>query len=154
MISYRVLLIMAVSLTLSACSVLSSSGKNEEVSVAIIELKTTKTINPDIRGQASPLTVRVYELTSSNQFKKSGFFEVYDSEQSALGTELISRQEFIVTPEQVLRKTVVLSPETKYIGVVAAYSDIDNAQWRAISPVLPGEVLYNVNLDARLVEFK
>lgn len=153
MISHRALLLIAASMMLSACNVLSPE-KEDKVSVAIIELKTTESINPDIRGQASPLTVRVYELTSTNQFKKSNFFEVYDSEQSALGTELVSRQEFTVTPKQVLRKTVVLSPDTKYLGVVAAYSDIDNAKWRTISPVLPGEVLYNVILDDRVVEFK
>ena len=152
MISYRILLVIAASLLLSGCSVF--SDKNEDVSVAIIELKTSSSINPDIQGRASPLTVRVYELTSSNQFKKGSFFEVYDDEKSVLGDEFVSRQEFTVTPEQVLRKTVVLSPNTKYLGVVAAYRDIDNAQWRTISPVLPGEVLYNVLLDGLLVEFK
>ena len=151
--SYRAFLLLAVLSVLTGCSVL-SSDKNEDVSVAVIELKSTGLINPDIRGHASPLTVRIYELTSTNQFKKSGFFELYDSEESALGTELVSRQEFTVTPEDVLRKTVVLSPTTKYLGVVAAFSDIDNAKWRAISPVLPGEVLYNVVLDERVVEFK
>jgi len=134
MISYRVLLVIIGSLLLSACG--STNKKKDDVSVAVVELKTTASINPDIRGQASPLTVRLYELTSNNQFKKSSFFEVYDGEKDALGDEFVSRQEFTVTPEQVLRKTVVLSPDTKYLGVVAAYRDIDNAQWRAISPVL------------------
>jgi len=162
MISYRVLLVTAGIMMLSACGSVKplfaekepEKKEQEEVSVAIVELKTTSSINPDIRGQASPLTVRVYELTSSNQFNQSGFFEVYESEEATLGNEFVSRQEFTVTPDQVLRKTVVLSPTTKYLGVVAAYRNIDNAQWRAVSPVLPGEVLYNVVLDGLLVEFK
>ncbi|MBU2408148.1 MAG: type VI secretion system lipoprotein TssJ, partial [Gammaproteobacteria bacterium] len=54
--------------------------------------------NPDARGRASPLTVRVYALKSGNAFSSADFFSLFDKDQATLGAEIAQREEMLLRP--------------------------------------------------------
>jgi type VI secretion system protein VasD len=91
-------------------------------------------INPDANGRPSPVVIRVYQLKADAAFSKSDFTPLYDDDQKALGPELITRDEFVLAPSESRTLDVTLSPDTRFIGAIAAFRDIRNAQWRALLP--------------------
>lgn len=99
------------------------------------KIKADPDINPDFDGQASPLVVRLYELKSPTAFNSAGFFALYDGDLAELGADMQNREELELQPGQELEVMRDLKPETRYIGIMAAYRDIDNAAWRAVHPV-------------------
>ena len=90
--------------------------------------------NPDANGRPSPVVVRIYQLRADTAFGAAEFFALYDDEMKALGPELIARDELVLSPAE--RRTVELpvSSEARFVGVIAAYRDIRNAQWRLVVP--------------------
>jgi len=103
-------------------------------------IKTTLTLaasadsNPDANGRPSPVVVRVYQLKNDAAFNGADFFALYDNEQKALGPELVTRDEFLLAPSETRTIDVTLAPDTRFVGTIAAFRDIRNAQWRAVLP--------------------
>lgn len=96
-------------------------------------------LNPSVRGRASPLVLRIYELRSANAFSAADFVSLYQRDQAELGADLVARDEFVLAPgerREFLRRA---APETRYLGVLAAYRDLERARWRAVAAVLPGQ---------------
>ena len=102
-----------------------------------LQFQPTNTINPALNGRASPLVVRVYELSSWYAFHNSDFFDLYDNAESALADELISVDEIVIRPGEDYEYPMSLDSRTRYVGIVAAFRDIQNAQWRLVSEVEP-----------------
>ena len=96
-------------------------------------------LNPDYQGNPSPLVVRFYELKSPTAFNNAGFFDLYDNEAAALGDDLQDRDELEFNPGDVLAYERELKPETRWVGVMGAYRDIENAGWRASTEVVEGK---------------
>ena len=103
-------------------------------------VKATMTIaasadsNPDASGRASPVVVRVYQLRGDAAFNGADYFPLYDDEKMVLGQELVSRDEFVMNPGERRSLDVTLAADTRFVGAVAAFRDIRNAQWRAVVP--------------------
>ena len=88
-------------------------------------------INPDANGRPSPLVVRIYELKSISAFNDADFFKLYDEEVATLGGDLLSREEFELTPGQSREIIHKANEQARFFAVVAAYRNIDQASWRA-----------------------
>ena len=88
-------------------------------------------INPDANGRPSPLVVRVYELKSISAFNDADFFKLYDEEVATLGGDLLSREEFELTPGEGRKIAHKANEQSRYFAVVAAFRNIDQASWRA-----------------------
>ncbi|MGI9499964.1 MAG: type VI secretion system lipoprotein TssJ [Geminicoccaceae bacterium] len=112
---------------------------------ATIEASTD--VNPDIRNRPSPVITRLYELTSATKFSNADFFDLYEDEGTTLASIVIRRDEFAVMPLDEVTVERQLQPTTRFIGVVAAYREIDKAAWRAIAPIEPNRTN---NLTIRL----
>jgi type VI secretion system protein VasD len=93
--------------------------------------------NPDAKGRPSPIVLRFYELKSLAAFMSSDFFSLYDRDKETLAAELVAREEFQLTPGKSQQFERKLQPETTHIAVVAAFRDLERAQWRASMPVVP-----------------
>lgn len=107
-------------------------------------------LNPDYRGRPSPLVVRIYQLKSDLAFNNASFFALYDNDQSELGADLLGKEEIELRPGEDKVYSRVLGDDTRYVGILAGYRDIDNASWRAIAEVKKGKTT-EVTLDfARL----
>ena len=90
--------------------------------------------NPDASGRPSPIVIRVYQLRTDAAFSSAEFFALFDDEQKVLGQELISRDEFMLSPSERRTLNVTVAPDARFVGAVAAFRDIRNAQWRGIVP--------------------
>ncbi len=97
-------------------------------------ISATEDANPDSNGRPSPVVVRVYQLKTDAAFTAAEFFPLFDDEQKVLGAELISRDEYVLAPAERRTIDVALSGETRYVGAIAAFRDIRNAEWRVLVP--------------------
>jgi type VI secretion system protein VasD len=103
-----------------------------KISVAVLA-----SANPDSSGRPSPVLVRVYELKSTAAFDSADFFTLYGKDQATLGADLNAKSEFLLRPGENRSLEQTVQPGTKFIGVVAAYRDIERSRWRATAPVPP-----------------
>lgn len=101
---------------------------------AAMTLTASADTNPDATGRPSPVVVRVYQLKTDAAFKGAEFFALFDDDQKVLGAELISRDEFVLAPAERRTIDVSVSGETRFVGALAAFRDIRNAQWRGLVP--------------------
>ena len=95
-------------------------------------------VNPDSRKRASPLVVRIYELKSAAAFEAADFLSLYDRDQATLGAEMVGREEFTMRPGESRPWEKIIGPEVRFIGVMAAYRDIEHARWKTLVAVKPG----------------
>lgn len=100
-----------------------------------LDFRISSDINPNALGRPSPVVVRVYELRTPDLFKSLEFFDILDREKEALEISFISKQELEFQPGVEFSLEKKLSPDTKYIGVIAAFRDWENSDWRDIVPV-------------------
>lgn len=103
------------------------------------DIAAAKNLNPDYRGRASPLVVRIYHLKSELAFNNASFFALYDDDEAELGGDLLDKEEIELRPGQELTYNRELGPETRFVGILAGYRDIENASWRAITEVRKGK---------------
>lgn len=112
-------------------------------------------LNPDHAGRASPIVLRVLELKSLAAFERGDFFSLFDKEREALGAELLAREEIALRPGGQAALAREVQPETRYLGVVAGYRDLERSAWRA-SVALPRNrltvVLIRLGRDAVTAE--
>ena len=104
-----------------------------------VQLSATNDVNPDEDGESSPIVVRVYELKTLAAFDNQGFFDLYDNDTDLLGDDLQVRDEFVLSPDETIGFERELKEESRFIAVIAAYQDLDNATWRASAELPPNE---------------
>jgi len=109
-------------------------------------------VNPDARGRPSPIAIKVFELKSLAPFETADFFSLFEKDKQTLGAELLARDELTLTPGERTLIARDLMPETRYVGVVAAYRDLERATWRAVVPTPPKKTTsIKVQLDSARV---
>ena len=101
---------------------------------APMTISASADVNPDANGRPSPIVVRIYQLKTDAAFTAADFFALFDDDKKVLGPELISRDEFMLGPAERRTIEVTVATETRYVGAVAAFRDIRNAQWRSLVP--------------------
>jgi type VI secretion system protein VasD len=115
-------------------------------------IKADSATNPDARGRPSPIVVRVYELKALGAFNAADFFSLYEKESETLGSELVGREEYDLLPAETKPYKRQLQPDTKFIGVVAAFRDLENSRWRQAAQVPPKrEITLTVGIEAQAV---
>jgi type VI secretion system protein VasD len=100
-----------------------------------VKVKSTLTVaqelNPDYQGRSSPVNIIVFQLSSADAFSNADFFSLYDPDAAVLGDDLLGRTQLLLQPGEEREWTAEFDRETRFIGVIAAYRDIENAEWRA-----------------------
>jgi len=115
-------------------------------------IETAPDVNPGPAGRPSPVVVRVYQLRSPGPFLNAGFFDLYDNANATLGQNLIIWEEFELQPGEAREYNTKFDIDTKYVGVIAAYRDLENSRWRELV-TLPDKkkVHLNIKLDSLAV---
>lgn len=104
-------------------------------------------VNPDFHGKASPIFFKLYELTSDTTFTTATFNQLYNDDKATLGEALRGSQEVSLAPGQRITISREFEDGSAYVGVLAAFQNIDAAQWRATAPVpANATTLYEVTI--------
>ncbi len=112
-----------------------------------MDLNASSDVNPDRSDRPSPILVRVYELRSAGVFQGSDFFTLLEQDSAVLGGDQVSRWEYQLEPGQSEGLSFTAQPGTGYVGIVAAYRDIEHARWRAVRALDANQAN---NLDVRI----
>lgn len=125
---------LGVALLLSACG--SAPPKPASVTGTV---QATAQVNPSASNRPSPLLIRIYELKSAGTFNAADFMSLYQRDQGELGGELLAKEEFVLNPGETRTFAKTLAPDTRFLGVVAAYRDLEHAKWRSVAAVQPNQ---------------
>jgi type VI secretion system protein VasD len=110
-------------------------SQTEALAAKTVKVKAVITaaaeVNPDYKGRASPVNIIVFQLTSADTFMNEDFFSLFDAEAGVLGGDVLDRTQILLQPGEVREWNTEFSKETRFVGVIAAYRDIENAQWRS-----------------------
>ncbi len=102
-----------------------------------VVLNAAADVNPDRNDRPSPVVVRVYELRSAGVFEITDFFSLLEQDTAILGADQISRWEYQLEPGERVALDAEFRSGSGYVGVLAAYRDIEHARWRAVQPIHP-----------------
>ncbi|MBN3775992.1 membrane protein [Burkholderia lata] len=136
---------LACAFALSACA---SSGEPKPKEPIRLDMRVNALpdANPDDRGRAAPIVVRIYELKSDGAFESADFFTLQTQDKTVLADDVVKRDELQLRPGE--HQTLVRRPDpaTKTIGVIAAYRDLPNTVWRAVyaMPAAPDKAWYRL----------
>lgn len=122
----------ALPLGLVACS---SGPKAARLSGSIV---AAPDLNPSVSDRPSPLVLRIFELRAATAFNQADFLALYQADQATLGTELLARDELVLQPGETRPYQRQLNADTRFIGVLGAYRNLERAVWRAAAAVQPG----------------
>lgn len=133
-------------LLLSGCSFWSNHLGEPKL---VINITAADNINPNFKGQPSPVELRIYQLTNSNAFEQSNFIQIYNDEQSVLTAELaVVRQLLSLMPGEVRQEVIPLGTGVKFIGVIAGFADYRAAKNKVIyEPIIFNSVTINIEVD-------
>lgn len=115
----------------------------------VLIINVSKNVNPDTSERPSPVVMKIFELSSRTIFDTQDFFSLYDTPEKILGPDLLKKDELELQPDSIQQYKMSLNRNTRYVGVVVAYRNIDQARWRAVIEVDPtGYDDINVNVEA------
>ncbi|PAU82136.1 type VI secretion system lipoprotein TssJ [Halovibrio salipaludis] len=102
--------------------------------VADVRMKAGDSVNPDSEDRASPVLVRLYELREPDAFRDAGFDALHEDPEAVLGDDLLGMEETMLRPGSDWYTERALADDTRYLGVTAAFRNIDDARWRLVRP--------------------
>ncbi|AMR65171.1 type VI secretion system lipoprotein TssJ [Aquipseudomonas alcaligenes] len=105
-----------------------------------LKLQASEELNPDLRGRPSPIVVRLLELKNPSSFNSADFFSLYQRPKESLMPDLVSFEEMEVRPGEARELKLSVQPGSRYVGVVAAYRDLPEANWRYVVSLEEGEI--------------
>lgn len=123
-----VCLVLAIASALSACG-------TAKPPLLKITVSADEASNPDLKGRASPVVVRVFELKSLAGFNSADYFSLYDKESEILGADLIGKEELHLKPGESINLSHPLKPDTKFVAGLAAFRDLEKSRWRGAAAV-------------------
>jgi type VI secretion system protein VasD len=130
----KLAVVAGIALALLACA---SAPKPAQVAGTI---QASPQVNPSTSKRPSPVMVRVYELKTAAAFNSADFMSLYQRDKAELGADLLAKEEFVLAPGESKTFAKTLAPDTRFIGVLAVYRDVEHAKWRSIVPVQPGQM--------------
>jgi len=104
--------------------------------------------NPGTSGQSTPVAVRLFQLNDPAKFERSDVFALTEREQQTLGSESQGSEEFVLRPGETRTLTRELKKGVQFVGIAVLFRDIDQAHWRAVSPVAasgPSKLTLKIN---------
>lgn len=134
------------------CTAILLGGCGTKPTIMVGSITTAEDVNPDRRNRASPVTVRIYELKTPAVFEHADFFSLWDRESETLGGDLLGRDEIQLMPGETRQLKQTLQADTRHIAVIAAFRDLERAQWRITAPIVPNRTqALAIRLEARSV---
>ncbi len=112
-----------------------------------IHMDASNSLNPDIRKHiAEPVGLSIFQLKEKQKFTQASYFSLIDEPSQILDKDYIDPViNIMISPSESKDIKIKLNPETKYIGIVAAFESIESARWKQII-LLEGSHKKNITL--------
>ncbi|MDP5240067.1 type VI secretion system lipoprotein TssJ [Uliginosibacterium sp. 31-16] len=136
-------LLLTLPIALGACSFM-----KPDPTIARITVAADSRLNLDSRNRATPVVVRVYILKNLAAFGSADFFSLYEKDQQTLADAVVWREEMTIQPGEIRRLDPRDPGEGKFVAVLAAFRNIDKANWRSSVQLLPNKT-NNIYILAR-----
>jgi len=143
---YKLAFIAAILTVLTACQSMNATvGGYLDLDTDLkIEFKVDADINPDELGKASPLFIRMYELTSNKMMKKADFIEIYERDKEVLGADMVTVHKLKhLKPGESRTEHFVLDKKTNYVALYAEFLEFKESKFKLIIPVVANNVIRN-----------
>ncbi|MFN3882552.1 MAG: type VI secretion system lipoprotein TssJ [Nitrincola lacisaponensis] len=153
-------------LMLSGCSALDAMriiGSQEGKFFVSVELVADEHLNPNQLNQSLPVEVQVFLMERESAFVRADYFEFHNQRAASI-TDLA--KSVVIRPGTQERIQFEIDEYVRFVGVVAAFQDIDRAVWRDVIQVgdnrgfigkylsLNNHVQLRVNLEGKVVSFE
>lgn len=151
---FNVISLLVCLLLVSSCTKLNSGvggvlNLDTDLKLAV---SASDSINPDEKGKASPVFIRLYELKEIGPFEKANFIDLYEKDDEILGGSLIAKKELQrIVPGQSRNEKFVLNEQTQYVALYAEFFRYKDAKYKVIFPVTSKNIFSNavkVNINA------
>ena len=151
-LSIWIVLTLSLVSSLMACSAMKPVLGSSSTEISI-NASTSSRVNLDAKKRSTPVLVRIYALKNLAAFNAADFFSLYEHDQQTLADSLIAREEIILRPGETKSIPIIKADQAAYVGVIAAFRDINHASWRT-NAQLKAERLnaFKVNLDGNSVQ--
>ncbi|CAJ0723842.1 hypothetical protein R38712_02152 [Ralstonia pickettii] len=154
-LSHRAWLLMlgVLSSALVACSTAPAQPEQMKLDLSI---EAKDTLNPDDKGRASPVLVRLYELKTASTFENADYYALESTDRTMLVPDLLARDEFILRPGEFRDVERKLNPDTQVLGLLVGYRELGRATWRTVYklPPAPEAAWYRAAIPARKVKLQ
>ncbi len=125
----KLILSLLLSLLLTGCSLFTHSNKLE------LSIHAVHYLNPDHKGQASPVVVGLYQLRSRYEFLQRPYNALNNHASKVLGNNLLDKQILEILPKGSRLITVSLPSDARFLGITAGYRNLTHANWRVLIPL-------------------
>lgn len=125
---WRWLLMPMIALLVISCS---SPPPDTRVDSVQVTLQMASDVNPNANGKASPVRVTLYQLALSDEFLASDYLSLSEGKDVELNAQAHKSYDVIMVPGEKKEITLSVNHDITAIGVVTAYRNIAEAQWKA-----------------------
>ncbi len=153
--SFVILLLLT--LSMSACSMFSSSDEEEEPVELKMILQASDNINPSQESKGNPVVINLYQLKSVDAFKSAQVLDLFEKDISVLADDLVKKQTFAsVLPLEKRVNTLAIAQGTKYLAVFVQFSNYSQAKTKAWLEIKEIEDIEHVtiSIDSLTVNFE
>jgi type VI secretion system protein VasD len=119
-------------LALSGCTALSPYSDMTKLDLT---LNGSEQLNPDLNGRPSPIVLRLIELKHPVSFETADFFSLYQRPKEILSPDMVVLEELELRPGERREMKLSVQPGSRYVGVLAAYRDLPESNWRVVIPL-------------------
>ncbi|WP_237360757.1 type VI secretion system lipoprotein TssJ [Vibrio marisflavi] len=110
--------------------------ENLPSSTFTLSMVTTGDINQNSQGQASPVELRVFELQDDSMFMSASYDQLTNNYKKALKSNFVKDYDYVMLPGHFkFVEALTLNSATRYIGVMAFYSDPEHSEWKKVVKV-------------------
>ena len=122
---------------LAGCSSLTPYSTMTKVN---LKLTANDQLNPDLNGRPSPIVISLFELKHPVAFENADFFSLYERAKDSLTPDLVASEELELRPGETVELKLSVEQGSRFVGVLAAYRDLPDTQWRYTAQLTPHAV--------------
>lgn len=107
-----------------------------------LQIVASPSVNPDESDRASPVYLRLYQLSDPKAFENASFLDLYEKDKEVLADTFISKQELKrVTPDSSRVERFVLTKGTRYVAIFAEFFKYKEARAKVVFPITSSNVI-------------
>lgn len=116
----------------SGCSLVSPVTSKIVEPYIRLSFEASIQVNLDNNGHASPITVKVLQLSDRITFDNLSFERAYYQPELLLGDELLAIKTIYLQPGESLKQKLELEPKVEFIAVIAGFLTIEDSNWKQV----------------------